>query len=76
MNGLTLLVCCLMAYQQAVQVGPANGSLLLVGGGAQIWGNNLSLWLEGSSLHFGCYAPNWREQFLPIPHRFTLKLQS
>ena len=33
MNGLTLLVCCLMAYQQAIQVGPANGSLLLVGGG-------------------------------------------
>ena len=32
MNGLTLLVCCLMAYQQAIQVGPANGSLLLVGG--------------------------------------------
>ena len=33
MNGLTLLVCCLMAYQQSIQVGPANGSLLLVGGG-------------------------------------------
>ena len=33
MNGLTLLVCCLMAYQQSIQVGPDNGSLLLVGGG-------------------------------------------
>ena len=33
MNGLTLLVCCLMAYQQSIQVGPANGRLLLVGGG-------------------------------------------
>ena len=33
MNGLTLLVCCLMAYQQSIPVGPANGSLLLVGGG-------------------------------------------
>ena len=33
MNGLILLICCLMAYQKAIQVGPANGSLLLVGGG-------------------------------------------
>jgi len=29
-----------------------------------------------ASLHFGCYGPNWREKFLPIPHRFTPKLQS
>ena len=33
MNGLTLLVYCLIAHQQPSQVGPDNGSLLLVGGG-------------------------------------------
>ena len=33
MNGLTLLVYCLIAHQQPSQVGPENGSLLLVGGG-------------------------------------------
>ena len=32
MNGLTLLVYCLIAHQQPAQVGPENGSLLLVGG--------------------------------------------
>ena len=32
MNGLTLLVYCLIAHQQPSQVGPDNGSLLLVGG--------------------------------------------
>jgi len=31
---------------------------------------------DTASLHFKCYAPNWREQFLPIPHGFTPKLQS
>ena len=35
MNGLILLICCLMAYQQAIQ-GDANGSLLLVGGGVTL----------------------------------------
>ena len=33
MNGLTLLAYCLIAHQQPSQVGPDNGSLLLVGGG-------------------------------------------
>ena len=33
MNGLTLLVYCFIAHQQPAQVGPENGSLLLVGGG-------------------------------------------
>ena len=33
MNGLTLLVYCFIAHQQPTQVGPENGSLLLVGGG-------------------------------------------
>ena len=33
MNGLTLLAYCLIAHQQPSQVGPENGSLLLVGGG-------------------------------------------
>ena len=33
MNGLTLLVYCLIAHQQPSQVSPENGSLLLVGGG-------------------------------------------
>ncbi|MFP6722895.1 MAG: hypothetical protein VCF25_21885 [Candidatus Poribacteria bacterium] len=31
---------------------------------------------DTASLHLGCYAPNWREQFLPIPHRFTPIRQS
>ena len=47
MNGLTLLVCCLMAYQKAIQVGPANGSLLLVGGGVtRVWDKNLFYFLR------------------------------
>ena len=33
MNGLTLLAYCLIAHLQPSQVGPDNGSLLLVGGG-------------------------------------------
>ncbi len=30
MNGLTLLVYCLIAHQQPAQVGPGNGRVLLV----------------------------------------------
>ena len=46
MNGLTLLAYCLIAHQQPSQVGPDNGSLLLVGGGVTPVAGNSLPWLE------------------------------